>query len=468
MLKTYAAFFSFLRSVIDVLIIGTCWVLVYFLRFYTGMFDASKGISGLKNHLILTLPVVCICYLGCLWSGLYKPKRIQDMPRQFVGLLKAAILSGLLILAFFYYLRDEPYSRKLLLLFVLMLWLGLSCSHLLVIVFLRILRKRGFNLRYYVVIGTSKKAQQLVQDIEQMGWFGLKCAFFIDNDPGVIGSEILGIKVYGPVEKIHELVTPDKIDEIYLAMEGNESQQVYPILESLQYSGITIRVIPDWGNLISISNPIVIPVGSQLLFSAADSPLSGYNIILKQIFDFAAAFTILIILSIPMLIISLLIKLTGKGPVFYRQARMGMDQKEFKIIKFRTMRTDAEEKDGPQWSKQNDARCTPIGRWLRKTSIDELPQLMNVVKGEMSLVGPRPERTHFAKQFSEEYKKYMLRHRVKAGMTGWAQIHGLRGDTSLRKRLLYDLYYVRNWSFALDLWILLRTPWHVIKGENAH
>ena len=145
-----------------------------------------------------------------------------------------------------------------------------------------------------------------------------------------------------------------------------------------------------------------------------------------------------------------------------------MDQKEFKILKFRTMRTDAEKETGPQWSMAKDNRCTLIGKFLRKTSLDELPQLINVVSGQMSLIGPRPERPHFVKQFSEEYKKYMLRHKVKAGMTGWAQIHGFRGNTSLRKRLVYDLYYVRNWSFALDLWILLRTPWHIIKGENAH
>ena len=145
-----------------------------------------------------------------------------------------------------------------------------------------------------------------------------------------------------------------------------------------------------------------------------------------------------------------------------------MDQKEFKMLKFRTMTLDAEKESEPKWTKNNDSRRTLFGAWLRSTSLDELPQLINVVKGQMSLVGPRPERPVFVKQFSEEYKKYMLRHKVKAGMTGWAQINGFRGDTSLRKRLVYDLYYVKNWSFALDFWILLRTPWHIIKGENSY
>ena len=264
---------------------------------------------------------------------------------------------------------------------------------------MRRLRARGYNLRYYAVIGTGQKAQQLVRDIEQMEWLGLKCALFVDNNADNIGTELLGIPVYGPVEKLTELAKTKAIDEVYLALSGNEAQKAYPILEALQSAGVTIRITPDWGNLALISGATAITIGSQILFSAADSPLKGVNVVFKEVFD---------------------------------------------------------------------RRRTLIGPWLRRTSLDELPQLINVVKGQMSLVGPRPERPVFAKQFSEEYKKYMLRHKVKAGMTGWAQINGFRGNTSLRKRLLYDLYYVRNWSWGLDMWILLRTPWHIIKGENAY
>jgi exopolysaccharide biosynthesis polyprenyl glycosylphosphotransferase len=175
-----------------------------------------------------------------------------------------------------------------------------------------------------------------------------------------------------------------------------------------------------------------------------------------------------VILAVPLGVMAILIKLSGKGPVFYKQTRVGMDQKEFEMLKFRTMAIGAEKEDDPQWTKPDDPRCTRIGAWLRRTSIDELPQLINVIKGQMSLVGPRPERPHLVKQFSEEYKKYMLRHKLKAGMTGWAQIHGFRGDTSLRKRLQYDLSYIRNWSFWLDVWILLRTPRHILRSKNAY
>ena len=468
MLKRYAAFFSLLRSIADLITISAVWIGIYYLRFYSGLFSIPLGISDFSYHLMLTPAVVCICYMSCLWIGLYKSKRMESIFKQAGNLLKATFLSGVLILAFFYYIRSEPYSRMLLALFITMLFLGLLFSHLWVMVILRSLRKKGYNIRYYVVIGAGQKGQQLVQDIESMGWSGLKCAFFVDDSPDLMDTDLLGVPVYGPITRIPELIKNEQVDEVYLALGGDEALRAYPVLESLQYSGVTIRIIPNWANLISMSEPAVVTIGSQLLFSAADSPLSGYKIILKQMFDFVVSLMLLTVLSIPMLAIALLIKLTSKGPVFYGQSRVGIDRKEFQILKFRTMKDGAEEESGPQWSKLNDSRCTPIGAWLRRTSLDEIPQLINVVKGQMSLVGPRPERPVFVKQFFEEHRKYMLRHKVKAGMTGWAQIHGLRGDTSLRKRLVYDLYYVRNWSFGLDLWILLRTPWHIIKGKNAH
>jgi Undecaprenyl-phosphate glucose phosphotransferase len=387
---------------------------------------------------------------------------------QLLDIFKTSIFSGLLVFSFFYYLHDTPYSRMLLALFVIMLFAGLIFSHIFTMLVMQRLRAKGYNLRYYAIIGVSQKAQQLVRDIEQMGWLGLKCVYFIDNNPDLIGTELLGIPVYGPIEKLTELVETETIDEVYLALSGKEAQKVYPVLKNLQSTGTTIRIIPDWGNLTSISDATAVNIGSQILFSASDSPLDGANIVLKEIFDRLIALILLIIFMPPMTLIAALIKLTSKGPVFYKQLRVGMDQKEFMIYKFRTMSADAEKESGPQWAKNNDSRRTKIGALLRSTSLDELPQLINVIKGQMSLVGPRPERPVFTKQFSEKYTKYMFRHKVKAGITGWAQINGYRGNTSLRKRLVYDLYYVRNWSWKLDMWILLKTPLHVLKGENAY
>jgi Undecaprenyl-phosphate glucose phosphotransferase len=469
MLKRYATFVSLFRSAGDMCMVGCIWLGVFYIRFYSGAFVTAKGIPDFKRHLALTLPVILICYLGCLLAGLYRPKRIQNVFVQLTDIFKASLFSGLCILTFFYYLQDVPYSRKMLALFVMMLFMGLFFSHLLTMVIVRRLRARGYNLRYYAVIGAGQAGQQLVCDIEQMRWMGLKCTFFIDNSPTMIGTTLLGVPVYGPVEKLTELFKTETVDEVYLTLSGNEAQKAYPILEALQSGGVTIRIVPDWGNLASTGGVKAETIGSQVLFSAADSPLDGANIVLKEVFDRITALVLLALFIIPIILIAVLIKCTGRGPVFYKQIRVGMNQKEFYMLKFRTMTVDAEKGEGePQWTKNNDSRCTQFGAWLRRTSLDELPQLVNVIKGQMSMVGPRPERPILAKQFSEAYRKYMLRHKVKAGMTGWAQVHGFRGDTSLRKRLLYDLYYIRNWSFGLDLWILLRTPWHIVKGENAY
>ncbi len=432
-------FFLCFGSGVDMVLIGVCWVVVYFIRFYSGLFPVQRGIPGFGRHLLLTLPIILFCYVACVWSGIYKPQRVQNMFQLFAGTLKASVLGGLFVFTFLYgtlgtrysIMGDAPYTRILSVLFVPTLFVGLSFSHLLTMSVLRNLRKKGYNLRHYAVIGAGQKAQQLVSDIRKMSWLGLKCSFFIDErdecredtslEPRARcpRHELLGCPVYSPLEKTLELVKEKEIDEVYLALGGSEAQRAYPILEALQIAGVTVRIIPDWGNLLSLSNPVVVPVGSQVLFSAGESPLSGYNILLKHCFDFVIALILLLILAIPMIIIALFVKLSSKGPVFYKQSRVGMDQREFNIYKFRTMRENAEEESGPKWSTKNDSRRTKTGMFLRRTSLDELPQFFNVLKGQMSLVGPRPERPHFVKEFSEQYLKYMLRHKVKSGMTGW-------------------------------------------------
>lgn len=468
MLKRYGAFFNFFRIVFDFFVITAIWIAVYYIRFESGLFNLSKGSSGFRYHLSLLPPIAGLCLLVFIGSGIYRSQRIQHFSVRLWLLLKTSIITGLLVSVFFYYLRETPYSRMLLIIFTLALFAGLTASHLLSLFVLRYYRKKGYNQRHYAVIGTGARAQQIVRDLRRMEWTGLQCSFFVEEDFPPNPAHLLGIPVYGPIESITDLVKTRDIDEVYVALNGHRPAKLGTILETLQSFGITIRLLPDWGGLISLNRPTVVPIGEQLLFSVDDSPLVGINIIIKEVFDRLAALLLIGLLSMPMLVIAVLIKLTSRGPVLYRQTRIGMDQVEFNILKFRTMKKDAEMKNGPQWAERDDSRCTPVGSFLRKTSLDELPQLFNVLKGDMSLVGPRPERPFFVKKFSENHRRYMLRHKVKSGMTGWAQIHGLRGNTSLRKRLAYDLYYVKNWSFMLDLWILLRTPIHLARAQNAY
>ncbi len=468
MLKRYATIVSLCHALLDVVIIAGVWIGAYFFRFSAWGSMVAPGGPAWGRHLMLTVPVVIICFAGCSYTGLYRAKRIKSLPVLCGEILKASVLCGLCLLAFFYYLQEVPYSRKLLAVFGLMLFVGLVGSHVLVMVALRHLRTQAFNARYYAVVGTGTAALQLVQDIEQMGWMGLHCAFLVDDDTHDLGTSWRGIPVYRSLSRLPDWVVSHPIDEIYVVLDRSPAPAVYALLRQLQTEGITVRMVPDWGPLASVGGTTVVTIGGQVLFSAAASPLDGFNGLLKGCFDRLAAAVLLLLLALPMALIALVIRCTSPGPVLYRQTRMGLDQREFEMLKFRTMVVNADQTSEVPWTRPHDERRTAVGGWLRRMSLDELPQLFNVLCGQMSLVGPRPERPALARRFSEQYSRYMLRHTVKSGMTGWAQIHGLRGNTSLRKRLLYDLYYIRNWSLGLDLWILLLTPWHLLKGDNAY
>lgn len=465
MLKRHFAIIYFIRILADNLMIVLVWNISYFIRFHSGLFEHS-GIPAYSTHLALSIPVAMIISLCRQYTGIYKSVRIETAFTQFRKQVESILLGYIFTVLFLYYVEKAPYTRVLLVIFPVLLMAGLLASHFILIFILHSIRSRGYNQRYYGIVGTGKNALNLLKDIQNNSYFGLNCAFLIDDNPQLDGKIIQGVQVYGHIGQLSEIVRKSHIDEIYMAKSISESPQIYSLLEKIQCLGITIRILPNWGELTAIGDFSVTTIGSSILFTASESHLVGGNILLKDIFDRAATLFLLCVFAIPMLLIAALVKLTSKGPVFYRQQRIGMNQRPFEILKFRTMQFNTE--GSPGWTVKDDPRRTRIGIFLRSTSLDELPQLINVLKGDMSLVGPRPEQPEFVEKFSEEYKKYMFRHKVKSGMTGWAQINGLRGDTSLRKRLLYDLYYVRNWSWSLDLWILLRTPWHIIRGKNAY
>ncbi|MHC4238013.1 MAG: undecaprenyl-phosphate glucose phosphotransferase, partial [Planctomycetota bacterium] len=438
---------------------------VYYVCFYSGFYDQAD-VPSAPRHWLLSIPVVVILYLCRYGMGIYKSLRIQPTFTQFGRQIESILLGWMFVVLFLYYSGKTPYTRVLLTLFLFALLGGLLVSHSLLLQILHWIRSRGYNQRHYAIIGTGKNAVKLLRDIEKTSSFGLKCRFFIDNKPHLGGKTIADIPVYGELQQLPELAKEKGIDEIYLAMRNSEIASVSPYLNELQNMGVTIRILPDWGTLAQVNRPSTVTIGSSVLFTTSESPLTGMNIILKDLLDRMLSCILLCLFSGLMLIIAVLIKLCDNGPVFYRQQRVGMDNRPFDMLKFRTMVPNSD--DPPGWTVENDRRQTPVGKLLRPIGLDELPQLFNVLRGQMSLVGPRPEQPHFTKKFSDEYKKYMFRHKVKSGMTGWAQIHGFRGNSSLRKRTQYDLYYVKNWSIWLDMLILLRTPFAILRRKNAY
>jgi Undecaprenyl-phosphate glucose phosphotransferase len=269
-----------------------------------------------------------------------------------------------------------------------------------------------------------------------------------------------GLPLLGTLDEAGEIAAREGVDHLYVALQADEYLRMLQLLEAIGQECIDVKVVPDLLQVIALRARLEDLDGIPII-NINDVPLQGFNSVLKRSIDIGLSACTLLALAIPFGVIAALIRSTSRGPVFYRQERMGLDGKQFVIYKFRSMYQDAERETGPVWASQDDPRCTPLGRLLRRTNFDELPQLWNVLRGDMSLVGPRPERPFFVDQFKQRIPQYMLRHKVRAGLTGWAQVNGWRGNTSIEKRIEYDLYYIENWSVSLDMKIMWLT---VVKG----
>ena len=397
-------------------------------------------------------------------GGLYSPKRTFRLRTELVQVVQAILLAWLLTYVIVGLVHEKPVARAVM--FVgLIAWMTLgTLSRALVRVVLRYMRVRGFNHRRVAIVGTGRLAQKLHAALVGNPWMGISIDYFIDDG----GARVLrGAEVLGPLNDAASLLARHPVDIVFVALSQAHQSRVDEVVRRLSTTAVDLRLVPNTLAQRLLGHEVS-QLGDLAIISLTDNPQQGWNRFCKSLFDRAAALVAIFFLGIPMLLVALLIKLTSPGPIFYRQVRASLGGRPFSMLKFRTMCAGAETDSGPVWTVPNDPRVTRLGRWLRQMSLDELPQLVNVLRGDMSLVGPRPERPEFIEQFKDRIPRYMLRHHVKAGMTGWAQIHGMRGHTSLHKRLRYDLFYIRNWSFALDLWILLLTPFRGLVRTNAY
>ena len=340
-------------------------------------------------------------------------------------------------------------------------------SHFLVRVILAEFRKRGFNLRHVLIVGSGELGQSLAEKFNQHPEFGLKIVGFLSSHPEKIGIEINGIKVIGLYNEIPKIIQRCGVDQLYIALPLHAQDRLEKVLNSLNEETVDVKVVPDLLRFMNLQAGVEELDGLPII-NMAESPLYGWNILLKRTSDLVFSITLIVTLSPLFLILAIIIRLESVGPIIFRQERVGLDGKPFEMLKFRSMKVDAEQITGPVWANKADNRRTRLGSFLRKTSIDELPQLFNVLRGDMSLVGPRPERPVFVKEFKRSIPKYMLRLKMKAGLTGWAQVNGWRGNTSLDKRIEYDLYYIKNWSLLFDFKIILMTAWKGFVNPNAY
>jgi Undecaprenyl-phosphate glucose phosphotransferase len=464
-LKAHSRFFEHLTLAVDLVLIGACWLVAYFARFYVaGPPLVTPEVPPLRDYLLQLVPILGVWGLAFHGFGLYRPRRLGSHLAEWVDVAKASTLGVLVLIAIMTFaFRRYEYSRVVILYFWVLSILTMSFWRATFREGLRFARRRGLNLRRAIVVGGAGPATEILAALRRRPDAGVQVLGLVgDKDEG--GTSVPWL---GRVEELRAILDRQEVDIVFVALPHAEYGRLGAILDEIGDDPVTIHLVPDVYGLASLRGGIEEFEGVPLIH-LRESPLYGWNLVLKRAMDLVVGGLAFLVAAPLMALIAPAVRWSSPGPALLRQERMGLDGRRFAMLKFRTMRPDAEAATGPVWARQDDPRRTWLGALLRRWSLDELPQLINVLRGEMSLVGPRPERPVFVEEFRRQIPGYMLRHKVKAGMTGWAQVNGWRGNTSLQKRIEYDLYYIERWSLAFDLKILVKTLWRGVFGKNAY
>ena len=401
-------------------------------------------------------------------AGVYRTQRGQSWFAQLQKIIIAwASVFLILITIAFITKTSTSYSRIWVVSWASNSLLFLVTFRLILTKVINLTRKKGWNRKKIIIVGAGESGKSVLKKIRETQWAGIDVIGFLDNDLALKGKIIDGVVVKGGLNSIGDIVNELIPDEIWVTISLKDEELLGKLLHELRHTTITTRYIP---NVFSyrLMNHSISEIAGLPVINLNETPLYGINHLIKSMEDRILALIILLLVCPVFVLIAIAIRLTSPGPVFYKQERISWNGKQFTMLKFRTMPVDVENESGPVWAKVNESRATKVGAFLRRTSLDELPQFINVLKGDMSIVGPRPERPFFVEKFKEEIPSYMKKHMVKAGITGWAQVNGWRGDTDLSKRIEYDLYYIENWSLWFDLKIILMTLFKGFASKNAY
>ncbi len=428
----------------DAGIIGATYFFSWYLRFKSGLFVQDAGVLPEKTYfsaLFLIIPGYLLLYSI---FQLYMPRRVKSYRKELMDIIRANGIGFMIFILVLYFIKQEHFSRQMLCIFF---FINISlefASRYLIRTILWKMRKQGLNQKHILMIGESQMAEQYMDRLRENPKWGYQVFAHLKDE-----------------EKLERILEGNELDEVVIALRAEDYGKLERIVDVCEKAGVHTKMIPDFGNVIS-TRPYIEDVQGIPVIHVRRVPLNIMrNRAAKRAVDLIGATVAIILFSPVMLLTVLVVALTEEGSVIYRQERVGLHNQVFYMYKFRSMIMQDEEKEKAEWSTRNDPRITPVGKLIRRTSIDELPQLFNVLKGEMSLVGPRPERPQFVQKFRDEIPRYMVKHQVRPGMTGWAQINGYRGDTSIEKRIEYDLYYIENWTMVFDMKILILT---IFKG----
>lgn len=453
----------------DAFMLVVAWLLAYEVRFRVQLLPLIHGMPGWTDYVYI-LPVILAAYpFAANAAGLYRLAGRRQFFSEIYYAGKTAALIVLLILFATFFIRRFLYSRLVIIYFWIFATFFIAVSRYLLWQLLINVRKKKEYLKGTLVVGTGDLARTLAEKIDFHPELGFNIEGFITVQPEESAEGKLAgrYNIVGELKDIGRIIHEKEINQVFIALPAKLYGKMDEALESLSGEMVDIKVIPDFIQYMRLNAGIDEFEGFPII-NLVLSPMFGWNEIYKRWFDVVFSWVAAILFSPLIALIALAIKVTSKGPVFYAQERVGLDGKKFYMYKFRSMYVGAEKGTGPTFAKKKDERTTPLGKILRRFSLDEIPQLYNVIKEEMSLVGPRPERPVFAEDFKKKIPHYMKRHKVKAGMTGWAQVNDWRGDTSIEKRIEYDLYYIEHWSPVFDLKILLQTFWIVFFSKNAY
>lgn len=467
MIKDNQKFFNGLHVLLDALAIAGSYMLAWYLKF-EGPF-VTEGAGALEKSFYFSVmyflvPGYIILYY---WYKLYTPKRAQTLEKEILDIIKVNSIGAACIMICGFAFKIIDFSRHLILIFYIVNIVVTLLFRIILRSTLRYIRKKGHNLKHILLVGYSRAAEEYINRINANPQWGYVVRGILDNHVPA-GTMYRGVKVLGTIENLEVVLPLSKLDEIAVTLSLSDYDILEQIVSLCEKSGVHTKFIPDYNSLIP-NEPYTEDIMGLPVINIRYVPLTNtINKVAKRIVDIIGSLCGLIILSPLLLILAVLVKVTSKGPVIFKQERVGLHNKKFYMYKFRSMEVQTESDEKKGWTVKNDPRVTRIGRIMRRTSMDELPQLWNILIGNMSLVGPRPERPQYVEKFKEEIPRYMIKHQVRPGLTGWAQVNGYRGDTSIRRRIECDLYYIENWSMVFDIKIMFMTIFKGLVNENAY
>ncbi len=465
MIKENQKHFNRLQVLIDAFVIAFSYVMAWVIKFQILKNDDGK--LPFKVYMLAMVAIVAVYLVLYHMFNLYTPKRVQGRRLELWNIVKANTVGIALILGVLYLIKMIDFSRWMLFYFVVLNVVLETIARNLIRYFLRSIRRNGYNLKHIVLVGYSRAAEEYIDRILDNPQWGYKIRGILD-DHIEAGTEYRGIKVIGRIANLMVILPENRLDEIAITLGLSEYYRLEEIVNLCEKSGVHTKFIPDYNRVIP-TKPYTEDILGLPVINIRHVPLTNtFYAAMKRTMDIAGALCAIILFSPVMLFSAIMIKITSPGPLIFKQERVGLHNHTFMMYKFRSMDVQAPEQEKSKWTVKNDPRVTNFGKFMRKTSIDELPQLFNVLKGEMSLVGPRPERPFFVEKFKEEIPRYMIKHQVRPGMTGWAQVNGYRGNTSIKKRIEYDLYYIENWTLGLDVKILFLTIFRGFINKNAY